>query len=154
MLVRVGKRGEQLLVEAKEMRKSAVERGGMVKSRPPRVGEAGRVLTAMHALLAAPQEGVRAIKGTDGRSYLVRKHAPGEDKLVISSLRDADELVALARTIGFRLSRAHERAAKIPPPTFDPALALTVAFDLALAMIRAHLALAVRASVKAGTVRA
>jgi uncharacterized protein (DUF2252 family) len=154
LLVSAGKRGEQFLLEAKEMRKSAVARGGMVKSRPPRVGEAGRVLTAMHALLAAPQEGVRAIKGNDGRSYLVRKHSPGEDKLVITALRDADELVALARTIGFRLSRAHERAANLPPPHFDPALALSVAFDLALAMVRAHLALAVRASVKSGTVRA
>jgi hypothetical protein len=108
----------------------------------------------MHALLAAPQEGVRAIKGKDRRSYLVRKHAPGEDKLVITALRDPDELVALARTIGFRLSRAHVRAAGLPTPAFDPSLALSVAFDLALAMVRAHLALSVRASVKSGTVKA
>jgi uncharacterized protein (DUF2252 family) len=154
MLVSVGKKGERLLIEAKEMRKSAVERGGMVKTRAPRVGEAGRVHDAMHALLAAPQEGVRAIKGKDRRSYLVRKHAPGEDKLVITALRDQDELVALARTIGFRLSRAHVRAASLPTPAFDPSLALSVAFDLALAMVRAHLALAVRASVKSGTVKA
>ena len=154
MLMRDGKRGDELLIEAKEMRQSAVERGGMVKVRVPRVGQAGRVLASMEALLAAPQEGVRAIKARDARSYLVRKHSPGEDKLVITSLRSADELVALARTVGFRLSRAHERGATRPVPSFDPSLALSVAFDLALAMVRTHLALSVRASVKGGTVRA
>ena len=149
-LVREGKRGEQMLIEAKEMRKSAVVRGGLVVAKLLKNGEAGRVKRAMEALLAEAQVGVRAIRGPDAASYLVRLHAPGEDKLLLTSLSGADELIAHAKLVGYRLSQAHLRAADKLPPPLDPGRALAMALDLATAMTRAHLALSIRASMKDG----
>jgi hypothetical protein len=150
-LVRAGKKGEQMLIEAKEMRKSALVRGGLLTpNAPPPKGEAGRVAQAINALLAEPQVGVRVVRGIDKRSYLLRLHAPGEDKLAIASLHGEDELLALARMIGYRLSQAHERAAGRPPPAVESVKALTVALDLAAALNRAHMALAFRDNATGG----
>lgn len=151
-LARAGKKGEQMLFEAKEMRTSALVRGGLIRTKTPPRGEAARVAKAIAALLAEPQVGVRALRGVDGCSYLMRLHAPGEDKLAIASLQGETELIALARMIGFRLSQAHERGAGRPPPAIDPIRTLNAALDLAAAMGRAHLALLMRAAAGGETV--
>lgn len=152
MLVSWRLRTDGLLLEAKEMRPSAVERGGLARLDTTRGGQAARVIAASEALLSAPLEGARAIMGVDGRSYLLRKHAPGEDKLALTSLRTADELVALARSIGYRLFCAHGRGSRQPfLPAIDSQRVLAMSLDLAGAMIRAHLALVQRASAGATT---
>jgi uncharacterized protein (DUF2252 family) len=149
-LARAGRKGDQMLIEAKEMRRSAVVRGRFARARSHPGGEAGRVARGMEALLSESQVGVRALRGTDHRSYLMRLHAPGEDKLALASLQGEDELVALARMIGYRLSQAHERAARAAPPVIDAPATLALALDLASVMARAHLALLVRANSASG----
>lgn len=149
-LVHAGKKGEQMLVEAKEMRESALVVGGLVsqhsEGEDPANGEAGqaaRVATAIEALLQEPQVGVRALRGKDGASYLVRLHAPGEDKFAIQNLQNEADLISLARLIGDRLSEAHRRAAG-PIDKLDTELVVEVALDLASIVTRAHQELVTR----------
>ncbi len=149
-LVHSGKKGEQMLVEAKEMRESALTVGGLVSLHAPgedpsasAAGQAARVVASMSGLLQEPQVAVRALRGTDGKSYLVRLHAPGEDKLAIEGVHGEVDLLALARFIGDRLSEAHQRSGIALDP-LDRNSTLEVALDLAAAMTRAHQALVTR----------
>jgi hypothetical protein len=161
-----------MLVEAKEIRTSAVVLGGVehrptgapdaaetvekkgaadtdeIKSEPrpgelKDMGEAARVVAAMSDLLHEAQVGVRALRGPDGRSYLVRLHAPGEDKFAIQDVRDEQELLSLAALIGDRLSEAHTRHGG-SRETIDVDGTLEVAFDLVSSLTRTHLALVER----------
>lgn len=169
-LVRSGKNGPRMLVEAKEIRTSAVVLGG-VEHRPTggpdasetvekegavdtddveadpkaahEAGEAARVVAAMSSLLHEAQVGVRALRGPDGRSYLVRLHAPGEDKFAIQDVASEAELLALAALIGHQLSQAHTRHGG-GRERVDLDGVVEVALDLALAVTRAHLSLVER----------
>ncbi len=170
-LVRSGKNGPRMLVEAKEIRTSAVVVGGVehrptggpdasetvekagavdtddVVTSPSKMhdaGEAGRVVAAMSSLLHEAQVGVRALRGPDGRSYLVRLHAPGEDKFAIQDVGNEAELLALAAFIGSQLSHAHTRHGA-GRERVDVDAVLEVALDLASTLTRAHLALVERA---------
>ena len=78
---------------------------GAPKQRP-----AKRVLTAMQACLAHPPRMLGTTK-LEGRSMLVRRLAPQEDKLDLTRLRTTD-LEPLARYLGALTGRAHLRGAR------------------------------------------
>jgi uncharacterized protein (DUF2252 family) len=139
----VGDREDRaFLLDAKEMHPSALVTAGL--ARPPRgrdlapLPDALRVLTAEAALRGHAVPGVQALSGTDGRSYLVRRYAPGEFKLDLERvLRERpEELQGLAATLGHRLREAHRRAGH-EPSRLDEARVRSIALDLGSHMVRA-----------------
>lgn len=102
----------------------------------PDGAHAARVASAFRAALARPP---RMIGTTtlDGRSLLVRKLSPQEDKLNLRRLRGAD-LPALATYLGALLGAAHARAATKPPRARWTAADLGAVRDRAIALAGMH----------------
>ncbi len=74
---------------------------------------AARVVAAIECSLARPPRSLGTTK-LAGRSMLVRRLTPQEDKLMLSKLRSAD-LLPLARYLGALTGTAHRRGATSPP---------------------------------------
>lgn len=80
---------------------------------PSRPRGARRVLAAMDALLDAPLH-LAGRARVEGRSLLVRRLAPQEDKVAVASVPD-DQLEELALHLGSLAGLAHRRGAASPP---------------------------------------
>jgi uncharacterized protein (DUF2252 family) len=78
----------------------------------PRVGPADRVVIAMRACQARPPQLLGAVQ-LEGRSMLVRRLTPQEDKLSLADIARA-EVLPVAAYLGSLAAHAHQRGASKP----------------------------------------
>jgi hypothetical protein len=108
---------------------------------PPPLDPADRILTAMRKSLEHPPAMVGAA-GLDGRSLLVRRLLPQEDRLIWRTIA-RDELLVLARYLGTLVGGAHRRSSPAAPNWSAPDREAILERAVALAGIHEsiHLAL-------------
>jgi uncharacterized protein (DUF2252 family) len=144
LLLRTSK-GDDLLLDAKEMRPSGVVVSGLTPRVDKEGTEAARVEGSMRALLGDSRVEARAVVASDGLSYLVRPYSPGEDKLDLGKLQGKDaRLSTLASIVGDKLRAAHSRAGDGKHLAVDERRVLQVAVDLAIHVWRIYYGLVER----------
>lgn len=136
--------GDPVLLEAKQMRDSALALGGVPCKSARRETPAARVLTAARALLGGAPLGAAALEAEYGlpASFLLRVHTPSEDRINFEQDLPAKRVDAvkvleeLARFEGGVLAEAHQRSGAWDPGCADR-VAQEVALDLASFLGRA-----------------